>query len=260
LSEKVYLFFDEVAHKPQFHQQLKNLYDNQDVKIYASSSSSSILKDGGAYLTGREVFIELFPLNFYEHCDLLKVLPKKSEEYLRESYFEEYLKYGGMPEFVIRKEREYLTTLVDDIIYKDIVAFHNIKAPHIVRDFFALLMERSGKQVSINKLASILKISPDTAKRFLSMFEETYLVHLVSRHGTLNETILSPKKIYAADLGMRNIFTGFRDKGALFENYVYLTIKSSNPQYINKSGIEIDFFTADKMLIEVKYGGELTEK
>jgi len=50
------------------------------------------------------------------------------------------------------------------------------------------------------------------------------------------------------------------------QSYIYITIysiesyKSSNPQYINKSGIEIDFFTADKMLIEVKYGGELTEK
>ncbi len=92
------------------------------------------------------------------------------------------------------------------------------------------------------------------------MFEETYLSYLVPRHGKLNERLLSPKKNYAADLGIRNLLTGFRDKGALFENYVYLTIKHLEPRSIYQNGIELDFFTKNKMLIEVKYGGELASK
>jgi predicted AAA+ superfamily ATPase len=35
VDEKVFFFFDEIAHKEKFHQQLKNLYDRQNVKIYA---------------------------------------------------------------------------------------------------------------------------------------------------------------------------------------------------------------------------------
>jgi predicted AAA+ superfamily ATPase len=146
------------------------------------------------------------------------------------------------------------------VIYKDIVAFHGIKNPQGIKDFFALLMERAGKQVSINKIANIMKMSPDTAKRYLQMFEETYLIYLMPRYGKLNERLLSPKKNYAADLGIRNLLTGFRDKGALFENYVYLTIKHLEPSYIYQNGIELDFFTQNKILIEVKYGGELTTK
>ncbi len=56
------------------------------------------------------------------------------------------------------------------------------------------------------------------------------------------------------------MFTGFRDKGSLFENYVYLKIKSHNPYYIYKEGIEIDFFIKNKILIEVKYGTKMSKK
>ncbi len=121
-------------------------------------------------------------------------------------------------------------------------------------------MERAGKIVSINKLSNILKISPDSAKRYLQMFEDTYLINTVNRCGKSNERILSPKKIYAADLGIRTLFTGFRDKGSLFENYIYLKVKDKNPCYIYENGIEIDFLTEEGTLIEVKYKCELTDK
>jgi predicted AAA+ superfamily ATPase len=121
-------------------------------------------------------------------------------------------------------------------------------------------MERAGKVVSINKLANILKISPDSAKRYLQMFVDTYLIYPVNRCGKTNERILSPKKIYAADLGIRTLFTGFRDKGSLFENYVYHRIKDRNPCYVYENGIEIDFLTKDGILVEIKYMNEITDK
>ena len=259
LDERVYLFLDEVAYKDRFQQQLKNLYDKQEVKIYASSSSSSVLKDKRALLTGRETVIEVLPLDFDEYLAFNHLTFKKREAYLKEPHFDEYLKSGGMPEYVLKQERGYLTTLIDDILFKDIVAFHGIKNPHHIKDFFALLMERAGKQVSINKVAKILKISPDTARRYLEMFEETYLVYLVPRRGKLNESLLSPKKVYAADLGIRNLFTGFKDKGCLFENYVYLMIKTLEPRYVYEDRNELDFYTRDGTLIEVKYGAEMSE-
>ncbi|MDH7606105.1 MAG: hypothetical protein QHH13_14490, partial [Melioribacter sp.] len=55
-------------------------------------------------------------------------------------------------------------------------------------------------------------------------------------------------------------FTGFRDKGSLFENYIFLKIMHKNPSYVYKDKIEIDFLTEDKILIEAKYGAELKGK
>ena len=67
-------------------------------------------------------------------------------------------------------------------------------------------------------------------------------------------------KVYAADVGIKNLFTGFRDKGAIFENLVYAKIKKLEPRYVYMEGTEIDFITNNKILIEVKYGKGMDEK
>ena len=54
---------------------------------------------------------------------------------------------------------------------------------------------------------------------------------------------------------------GERDLGSYFENYVYLELrKKKDVFYLYEDGIEIDFYTADKILVESKYGSELTAK
>lgn len=259
-EEKIYLFLDEIAYKKDFEVQLKNLYDNQNVKVFASSSQSSLIKSKKNLITGRARIFEILPLDFNEYCEFKRITPEKKNLHLTEKYFEDFLLTGGIPEYVIRGEIEYLRELVDDIILKDIASQYKIKDTALLKDLFLLLMERCGKIFSINKLAKILNSSPDTIKRYLEYFHSTYLINLLPRFGTTNERLLSAKKIYVADIGIRNIFTGFRDKGSLFENYVYLKIRHRNPSYVFKQGIEIDFLTEDKILIEVKYGSDLTEK
>ena len=85
------------------------------------------------------------------------------------------------------------------------------------------------------------------------------LIHTIERCGKLNERIRSGKKVYAGDLGMRNMITGFRDKGAIFENLIYFEIRNYSPCYFLQNGIEIDFKT-DDFLIEAKYKSEMTYK
>lgn len=53
--------------------------------------------------------------------------------------------------------------------------------------------------------------------------------------------------------GIHALFTGFRDKGSLFENYIFLKIKHKRPVCVYQAGVEIDFFTQDKILIKSKY-------
>lgn len=257
-SEKIYLFLDEVVYQKDFEVQLKNIHDNQNIKVYGSSSSASILKTKKPYLTGRHSVIEVLPLDFTEYLTFKNIHIAKRDQHLLEGYFLDFLKTGGLPQYVLQGDIEYIKELVDDIIYKDIVALYKIENPQVLKDFFVLLMERAGKIVSINKLARILGIAPDSAKRYLQMFVDTFLIYLLPRHGKPNAKILAPKKLYVADLGIRNLFAGFRDIGSLFENYVYLKIKHRHPLYIYENGIEIDFLTEDKTLIEVKFGQNMT--
>ncbi len=261
VEEKIYLFLDEVTHKENFHIQLKNIYDAQNTKIFAASSSASMLRDKKASLTGRSITVEIKPLNLEEYLLFKGIVLKKRDKQLYKSYFLDYIKDGGMPENVLKPNREYLMNLVDDIIQKDITAFHGLKNHQILKDFFLLLMERSGKQLSINKIAKILNISPDTSKRYLNYFESTYLIHLLPRWGKTNQQLLSAKKIYASDLGIKYLFMGGRDFGSYFENYIYLVLRHKKGLfYLYENTVEIDFYTDDEILIESQFYSELNEK
>ncbi len=260
-EEKIYLFFDEVTSKDGFHVQLKNLYDAHTCKLFASSSSTSILRDRKAMLTGRTTTLELTPLDLDEYLQFRGVEIKKRDGYLYEAYFKEYIRDGGMPENILNPNREYLMTLVDDIIQKDIVAIHGIKNPQLIRDYFVLLMERSGKQISLNKISHILNISVDTASRYMGYFEATFLIHLLPRWGKTNTKIMSPKKVYASDLGFKYLVVGERDIGSYFENYVYLRLRNRKRlYYLQEQGYEIDFYTEDRVLIESKYYSTMNPK
>jgi hypothetical protein len=220
-----------------------------------------MLRDRKASLTGRAITLEIKPLDLEEYLVFKGIDLKKRDEQLYKSYFLEYIKIGGLPENVLSPNREYLMNLVDDIIQKDITALHGLKNHQLLRDYFTLLMERSGKQLSINKIGKILSISPDTSKRYLSYFESTYLIHLLPRWGKTNQKLLSAKKIYASDLGIKHLFMGGRDIGSYFENYIYLLLRNRKVlYYLYENTVEIDFYTEDKILIESKFYSHLTEK
>lgn len=260
-SEKIYVFLDEVTYKADYEIQLKNLFDTHHVKVFASSSASSLLRDRKHFITGRNQVVEVLPLNFDEYLTFKKIEISRADAHIRENEFENFLRIGGIPEYVLTGEPAYLHELVDDIIMKDIAAMHNIKEPAVLKDLFMLLMERAGKQISFNKLGTILGISVDTVSRYLNLFQQAHLIYLVSRQGKTNERLLSPKKIYAPDVGIRVYYTGFRDKGSLFENYVFLNLKKYNRGYIYQNQTELDFILNNGNIIEAKYHQEpLSEK
>ena len=257
LGTKTYLFLDEITYKPDFNQELKNLYDLENYKIYASSSSAKILKDKKAFLTGRAKYIEIAPLNFEEFLQFTK--QSTQETHLLKKRFEQYMQIGGMPEYVLTRDPTYLSELLELVISKDVISKHEIKYKQIIYDLFRLLCERIGKQISYNKIAKILGVDNETVSRYIGYFEDTYLFNIVEIEGKLNEKIRGKKKLYCIDVGLKNSITGFRDKGAIFENLVYNKIKNKNPRFLQIDGIEIDFVFEDT-IIEAKYGQELEGK
>jgi uncharacterized protein len=260
-NEFIYLFFDEITYVETFELQLKNLYDKGRVKIFASSSSSSLLKKQQGFLTGRNITFEVLPLSFEMYLKFKKITITKADENLNSAYFKDFLITGGIPEYVLTNDEAYIRELMDNIIYKDIAAVNGIRQINQLKDYFLLLMERSGKTMSINKVAKVLGISTETSKRYFDLFCDTFIVTPVSKYGKLNVQMVAPKKVYACDTGIRTFYTGERDWGALFENYVFLRLKHLNLNYVSENSIEIDFISQNKTLIECKFHEEaLSEK
>lgn len=256
-SDFFYLFLDEISSRDNFEQELKSIYDTENIKVICSSSIATLMRDKKAKLTGRTKTIEVMPLSFQEFLEFKEAKISKADSSKLESYFRDYLRIGGIPYYVLTGDKSYLNELVESIIYKDIIAYHKITAEKTIKELFILLCNRVGKPMSYNKIAEILKISVDSAKRYIGYFEKAYLFYTIDRYSrSLNEGITSPKKVYIGDVGIKNLITGFKDLGASYENLVFLNIKNKNPSYYFENSIEIDFITADS-LIEAKYNQEM---
>ena len=170
-----------------------------------------------------------------------------------------------MPEYVIKRDPQYLIDVINSIIEKDIILYHNLKDPATIKELFRLLCSRIGKPTSYNKLSNILKVKPETVKKYVSHLEKTHLIFVCERHSkSLNERVTSPKKFYIIDNGLKNVITPF-EKGNSFENLVFISLHKSrkpfeNINYYSEKGTEIDFIT-ENCLVEAKYGNrKLTKK
>ncbi|MFA5020099.1 MAG: ATP-binding protein [Candidatus Pacearchaeota archaeon] len=259
-SDFFYLFLDEISSRDNFEIELKSIYDNENIKAICSSSVATLMRDKKAYLTGRTKTIEVMPLDFQEFLQFKNAKINKSDSAKLESYFKDYLRIGGIPYYVINEDKEYLNELIENIIYKDIIAYYKIGAEKTIKELFVLLCQRVGKPTSYNKLSEILKISVDSVKRYVGYFEKAYLFYTIDRYSkSVNEKVTSPKKIYIGDIGIKNLITGINDLGSSYENLVFLSIKNKKPTYYLKNAIEIDFITKDT-LIEAKYNREFNIK
>lgn len=254
-SKFKYIFLDEVHYSPKWAQILKSLYDlpNKNYKIVCSGSSSKLIEDNKAYLTGRSISLFVTPLDFDEFNDFSN----------NDSRVTDYLFFGGYPEYVLEKEPNYLNELLRDIIEKDIVKIHKVRNVQNLFDICQLLAKQIGFKGSSNKIAKVLRLDNKTVENYIQYLKEVKLINMVYQFsGSLNQKLYSLKKYYFCDLGMRNSFVGFSDIGSLVENAVFLQLSklygSENINYLSSTrGDEVDFVVSLKndevLFVESKY-------
>ncbi len=254
-SERIYLFADEITYRNGFEHELKTIVDHENVSIVAASSSSLSLRMRSHLLTGRYYPIEVLPLDFMEFLLFRNIKPSRSSMHALLGHFDDYMRIGGMPEYVLTEDPLIPKTIVDDIIVKDVSREMEIDR-NTMEDLFILIADRIGKLTSYSKLSRILGVSKTTVSKYISLLEQALMIYEIPSCGKLSERIRMPKKLYIVDHGLRNVITGFRDRGAIFENIVFMRIKDMKPCY--PYDLDIDFKIGRK-LIDAKYGEKLSK-
>jgi predicted AAA+ superfamily ATPase len=258
-KEKIYAFIDEVHLHENFEQELKAIYDMGNVKVFASGSTSIFLIEKGAFLTGRQRFIELTPFSFKEFLKIRGIKIKQGDEHLYLKYCDEYIKLGGLPEYIKTEDQEYITSLIDSIIYKDVAGRHSLTNIGLLKDMIVLLSQGIGGRMSTRKIGRVLGISHETVREYINFFVEANLVSIVEKDGKLSERKVAPRKIYIADNGIANVLTPTVNIGSLVENIVFNILNSKTEvRYNIINSREIDFITKD-CVYEVKYKVEIED-
>lgn len=213
----------------------KILVDKFPHKTFYVTGSSSLMLSRGVQeaLTGRNLTYRLYPLSTRE---LTRDLP----EYKKKSFLDEQLILGGYPYLThlstsSEKER-YLTSLIDDYLFKDLFYLENINRPEAVRKLATLLAFQIGSEVSFNELANSLNISVKTVIRYVGLLKKAFIIFEIGAFSrNLRKEVTESKKYYFWDLGIRNALTGqFQeldartDVGQLWENFLAVERKKKH--------------------------------
>ncbi len=230
------IFLDEAQRIPGIGLTLKIITDQfKNVQLLVSGSSSFELgNELNEPLTGRKWEYELFPVSWEEYEDNLGYV--KAEQQL-----ENRLLYGFYPEVINNQgnEKEILKDLVNSYLYRDILAFSDIRRPEVLEKLLLSLAFQIGSEVNYNELSQTVGINKVTVQKYIEILEKGYVIfRLNSFSRNLRNEIKQNRKIYFFDNGVRNMIIGNfsqldlrMDKGALWENFLISERLKQNRYY-----------------------------
>ncbi len=228
LGDNDLIVLDEAQNINKIGHILKLLIDTYpEIQIIATGSSSFDLANQiGEPLVGRSREFKLYPLSVEE-------LKSRFNLFDLNGKMINIMRFGTYPSVFNQSEEESKDELYDiasKYLYKDILAFENIKNSGILLNLLKHLALQLGNEVSYNEIAQTLGVSKGTVKKYIDLLEKCFIVFsLGSFSRNLRKELGKSKKIYFYDLGIRNAlienfnsFDARNDIGSLWENFCIL--------------------------------------
>lgn len=243
------LFFDEIQVVKGWELYIRQKLD-EGFKVIVSGSNATLLsQELGTKLTGRHITKILYPFSFQEFNRFLKLTPD-------EAALLKYLDKGGFPDYVKTNNQDILTSLFEDILFRDIAVRFGVRDIQSLKRLLLYLVANVGNLVTANKLTQVLGIrSTATILEYFSYFEQTYLLSLMPKFSySYRAQSVNPRKIYVLDNGLTGAVTPSysKDSGRKLENAVYWKLRQKNKtvNYFNETGFECDFVVTQNNEVE----------
>ncbi|WP_390530487.1 ATP-binding protein [Sulfurisphaera ohwakuensis] len=264
-----YLLFDEIQNVEGWEPFISRLRREGKRVVITGSNSKLLSGELSTSLTGRHVDYVLFPFSFKEYLrfngiKVQDVLTTK-EKALLKNLLEKYLEEGGFPEVLMLKSRMMINSIYNDILFKDVVSRLKIRRVERFKDFASAVISLYSSEVSLNRLANVVKVDYKTADEWFSGIVESYLIYTVKRYSVKVSSLGENKKVYAVDPGIIQEVVVKKDKGRLIENTVAIHLLRKNQlkgvYYVKGEDYEVDFYDEQSgELIQVTLDGEIKDR
>ena len=261
-----YLMLDEVQNLPGWDLWVSKLYRRNINLVITGSNAKMLSSEMATVLTGRYIQIEMLPFSLQEmlrwHDVEINNIPseRKSDFYV---LTEEYLHRGGFPEVIssYHLANNYLSTLFDSILLKDIAQRHNIRKTSQLYDLATYQLSNFCNPFTANSLSEELGISSvTTTKKFCDYLLEPYLFFYLPRfNNKLKIMQKAAQKVYVVDNGFvfSTAFNISENLGRLLENLVFVELLRRGYEcgktlfyYRSRNDREIDFVTRKGSVVE----------
>jgi uncharacterized protein len=259
-GENGIFYFDEIQNISEWERFVRRLND-EGKKVFVTGSNASLLsRELGTRLTGRNLSLTIYPFSFKEFLSFKKFELGKNYFHITEKkakikkLFEEYLFNGGFPEYLLYNNPEYLKSLYENIVYRDILVRYKLTNEKPLKELVYLSINNISKEISFNSIKKTLGLgSSTTVKEYFDYLENSFLIFLVPKFDySLKRQIFSNKKVYCIDNALAK-YLGFRmsnDYGRLLENLVFIELKRRDKEiYYFSEKNECDFVIRNKTRI-----------
>lgn len=255
-----YLFLDEIQNIEEWPLFINRLL-RQKLHILITGSNAKLLSSElASHLTGRHHKIELFPFSFKDWCTIKEVdfrrLTTKNKGLISKAY-NEYFHQGGFPELISGEEKpkEYISTLIDNIITQDIKKRYNIRSIDAMKRLSHHILNETPTLIAKDTLQKTIGIKSDkTLGNYLLYLNQTYLISILNKYSSKSRERTRGEKAYAIDVALmdkrENAFSG-DNLGWRLETIVYLELLRRKAQsgndiyYFQNRSTEADFVVCD---------------
>lgn len=244
---------DEIQLKPDLFPLLRALVDSDRRAsrfVVLGSASQDLIRQSAETLAGRIHYLSLTPFLFSE----IAADPHFGPDKLMRLWW----RGGFPPAFLAKAEKqsaEWRRDFIQTFLSRDIANFgFHIPAQSMSR-FWQMLSHYHGNVFNATKLGQALDISHVTARRYLDILEQTFMVRVLRPlEANLKKRLVKSPKIYIRDSGLlhtlleidnRTALFGHPAFGASWEGWCIEQITTSMPDwraffYRTSSGEEID--------------------
>lgn len=254
-----YVFIDEVQVCEDFQKAVVSLYEHRPVDLYLSGSNAFLLGgDLATLLTGRYVELKVFPFSFAEYVAYQTAADMPETD--MQSLFDAYARTGGLagayPLAGMAERYEYLISVFDTIVSRDIIPRYAIQNETLFRRVVNYLVSNIGSLSSIKKISDTLssgglKANNGTVSSYVASLVACYLFMECRRYDVKGKQYLTTlPKFYLTDHGFRYALLGTKnpDFGHIHENIVAVELqRRGHGLFVGKlTGNEVDFIATSR--------------
>jgi predicted AAA+ superfamily ATPase len=223
------LLIDEIQYAPALLSAIKQLADRPTTPPGAiwltGSQSFDVMHGVQESLAGRVAVLNLFGLSD-EEKGTAPTTPKEAFERICSTSFPNLQGVSGTDAIDL-----YLSSYLQTYIERDVRELLSIQKRREFEIFVRMCALRTGQVLNTVEIARDSGISPNTAKEWISLLEDSFLIRLVHPHHS-NRTLrmIKSPKLYFLDAGLAAWLAGWRDPetlrlspmaGAIYETQVF---------------------------------------
>lgn len=213
------VIIDEFQNAPDLLSYLQGIVDADRSRsgqyILTGSQNFVMMNKVSQSLAGRAAILSLFGLEAAE-------LRKPESFWTEERSLAAAILRGSYPELWQKETLEphvWFGSYLQTYLERDVRNLAQVGDLGAFERFVRLCAIRTGQVLNFSDLARDADISPPTAKHWVSILQQTYLVHLVEPfYENLSSRVRKAPKLYFTDVGLAAYLMGFRNGDALLSS------------------------------------------